>query len=124
MSLSPQLPSPGGTQGHFSKLLTLQNKQTEQPEPPQKNSTSHEIAASTSTAVRADIPSLLFFSCVTFLLPPESCVPSGQAIKLEDQQYMTKEWDQFAEKWLEVVYYIFYLFCWEITCHITKREIK
>lgn len=37
-------------------------------------------------------------------------MPSGQVIKLEDQQYMKKERDQFAEKRLKVVYYIFNLF--------------
>lgn len=51
-----------------------------------------------------------FFSFVTFLLPKKLHVPSGQVIKLEDQQYMKKEQDQFTEKWLKAVYYIFYLF--------------
>lgn len=70
---------------------------------------------------------LLFFLCDIFLLPTKWRAPSGQAIRLEDQQYMKQERDQFAEKRLKVVYYIFYLFFffgWEITHRIIKRKTK
>lgn len=62
------------------------------------------------TAWQGKIFPLFLSSCVTFLLPKKLHVPSGQVIKLEDQQYMKKEQDQFTEKCLKAVYYIFYLF--------------
>lgn len=75
---------------------------------------------------REDISTLIFllFSRVTFLLPKKLHVPSGQVIKLEDQQYMKKELDQFTEKWLKAVYYIFclFFFFWEIICQIIKGK--
>lgn len=40
---------------------------------------------------RFPLSSSSFFSGVTFLLPTKLCMPSGQVIKLEDQQYMKKE---------------------------------
>lgn len=66
----------------------------------------------THSLAREEISTLirLLSSCVIFLLPTKLCMPSGQVIKLEDQQYMKKERDQFAEKRLKVVYYIFNLF--------------
>lgn len=50
-------------------------------------------------------------------------MPSGQAIKLRDQQYM-KKWDQFTEKWLKVVYYIFYPFAWKSFAKLLKEKKK